>query len=124
MMLKHSATRTKGHPSAGTSSPAGGVERRLVDQADFDARLVEADDGVEGAVERVAERDDVAAAGRGLADDVVVAGFEFVAVAEEGLAVFAEDVGTALLVEKTKRRPGSLKMRSTTLRNWCWSAGK
>ena len=32
--------------------------------------------------------------------------------------------GTVLRVEKTKRRPGSLKMRLMQAANWCWSAGK
>ena len=95
----------------------GDVQRRLVDQADLHALLLEADDGVERAVERVAERDDVPAAGGRFADDVVLARLELVALAEERLAVFVEDVRHRRCgCEKTKRRPGSLKIRFTHAR--------
>ena len=68
------------------------VERGLVDQADFGALLLQADDRIERAVDGFAEGDDVAAACWRFADDVVLAGLERLALVQR-LAGFVEDVG-------------------------------
>ena len=65
------------------------IEGRLVDQADLDALGPQLLDRIEAAIEHLAVADDIA--GRALADDLVLARHEGVALAVEFFAVLLED---------------------------------
>src|SRR5215469_3965643 len=84
------------------------VDRGLVDQAHFDALLLQADDRIERAVDRFAHRDDIAAAGRCFAHDVILAGLERLALVQR-LAILPENVGDGCPGGEHEAQPGVLE---------------
>ncbi len=92
MTFQPSATSTNGTPaSLFIMSPSTTLSVGLLMSPTFTPFSCKPDDRIERAIYRLAHRDDIAAAGRRLAHDVILARLERLALVER-LAVLVEDV--------------------------------